>query len=105
MILSINECGRYYISVVPIHDAIGSGVEFSALTKVIFKKNNIKFIEHNLKNEGFPINVIRGMTDCDEVTKENRRKLLEMVDTNKDLFEKNIEEIKKEIMESDDLFN
>jgi len=105
MILSIIECKKYHVSVVPIHDAMGTSVEFSAITKIVFKKNNIKFIESNLKNEGFPMNLIREMEDSDDETKKNKQKLLEMVDANKKLFENNIEEIKKEIMESDDLFN
>jgi len=47
------------ISSVGIHDSIGTEIEYSPITKIIFKKETINFLNELLETDTFPFDLLR----------------------------------------------
>jgi hypothetical protein len=42
-----------------VHDSIGSNIELSSIIKIIFKKNNIEFINRIIEKDEFPFDLLK----------------------------------------------
>ena len=82
----IEICKEFDIEIVVIHDSIGCNLIYAPLIKIIFKIANIVILKNNSKNIPFPFN-------NDKLINEYK-----LTDLNK------IEKLKKEILESSNMF-
>ncbi len=82
----IEICKEFDIEIVVIHDSIGCNLIYAPLIKIIFKIANIVILKNNSKNIPFPFN-------NDKLINEYK-----LTDLNK------IEELRKEILESSNMF-
>lgn len=82
----IEICKEFDIEIVVIHDSIGCNLIYAPLIKIIFKIANIIILKNNTKKIPFPF-------DNDKLIKEYKLTNIE-----------EIEKLKKEILESSNMF-
>lgn len=107
---------KYEILLTLIHDSIGTHIGCSFVSKMIFKLENIKFIEYLIENDTYPFDQLNSSFLDNETNLIKNKKKLQILENlridfitkrnkNRIIFKENFEIIKKEIFESRKFFN
>lgn len=108
----VREFKKLDVPLTVIHDSIGTPAQYSLLSKLIFKNENIKYIHYLLKEDRYPFNILKLKFDQDKFEKKQyqglekkRISFIKNWEKNKNSFKENILLIEEGIIESEGFFN